>query len=172
MFVFIFILSNSWIVFNSKNSGRSKRKLCWLTWFLWRWGSHLRWQSTESGNWGNMPGKQVLREEWAQMGVFLCALYPVRSEPVMEWSDYSFHPPRLDMSQGEWMAEQLRAGAGREPWGKWRQRETVGKVWKSERWVGATFPFKASGELIWSVQNIAEKQWKWPFGKTGMRIWI
>ena len=54
-----------------------------------------------------MPGKQVLSEEAAQIGVFVHALYPVSSEPVMQWSDYSFHQPKLDLSQGEWVAGQL-----------------------------------------------------------------
>lgn len=77
-----------------------------------------------------MPGKQVLSEEAAQMGVFVHALYPVRSEPVMQWSDYSFHQPKLDLSQGEWVAGQLV--------GSWGERDSVEKVWKPERWVGVS----------------------------------
>lgn len=56
---------------------------------------------------GERARKAVLSEESAQVAVFVHALYPVRWEPGMAPSDYSFHPPRLGVSQGERVAGQL-----------------------------------------------------------------
>lgn len=110
-----------------------------------------------------MPGKLVLSEEAAQMGIFVHALYPVRSEPVMQWSDYNFHQPKLDLSQGEWVAGQLG--------GELRWKETL---WKrcgnqEDEWVLAkdvpNLPFKTSLQLIWSAKTLQENS------GNGLLVW-
>ena len=171
MFVFFFVLRDSWIAFNSKNSGRSKTRLCWITWLFWRWEFHLWWQSTVFGIiWGEHARKASSQWRSSTDGC-LCSCFI----PSEVWTSHSVirlqFPPTQTRSLPGWVGDWPTG------WGA-RWKETLWKRCGNQKdeWVLAkdvpNFPFKTSVQLVWSAKTLQENSGNGPLVKAGRRIWI
>lgn len=140
MFVFIFILRDSWIAFNS---GRSKRKLCWVTWWFWRWESCLWWKPAIFGIIGGEYTRRASPQGRISTDGCLCAVYPERSQPVA----LQFPPTQTWYIRG-WLGGQP---AGR---GAAAKGNSMEKVWKPERWVGVSKGYAQTSTQSFCLTNL------------------